>query len=483
MKKMTKWLALVLAAVVLCTGCAAPAQEIAASQKPQTPQKQAAPEEFVSYPTNVTWELTQPEAWELSDAVLITPEEIRKVNQANARMTSVETQMYTLEELAEQATGDELRWLLNYFAERAQDREGYIGGERLPQSYWDDLVANANVEAVPDVLNVQYGYSVVWGNTKMYPTTDFAGEDPEDLFFDTTLCSECHPFQPLVVLHESADGAYWFVFLNGFGGWVPKEFVALCADKEEWLARQEMEDFLVVTGSILRLPDDEGCPELSGQLVPMGTKMKLVKLSDAPKVISDRCYFGNFVVSLPVRGENGMVEDRYCLVPASADVSVGFLPCTSRNLVELALKRAGDRYGWGGLGHTTDCCGLAKEIYACFGFELPRGVGQQGGLEAVTRYTLTEEMSEEARLDILRQVPSSSILCFPGHIMLYLGMQNGVPYCISAVGSFAQEDDESLTILSTNTVNINTLNVKRRSGLTWLQCLTSVVAPTPAAEQ
>lgn len=467
--------ALALAIALTMTACAAPAAPAAQNTEPPIV---SAPDisPYLRLPANVTADMLLPEAWKTNEVVLISPEEIQAVNTANAFNMEFGEHVYSLETIGLEMTTEVLREELEHCAEDAQGREGYQNGQLLPQSYWDALVENSNLDGLADPLQVQYGYSVHWTNVKRYPTEEFAGEDPEDLFYDKNLNSEFHPNQPLVVLHESRDGEYWYVMLNGFGGWIPKKYVALCPSREDWLARQEMTDFLVVTGRMLRLPDDEGNPALSGELLPMGTRMKLVAPQDAPDVISDRWHFGCYIVSLPVRDEQGMIAEEYCLIPASEDVSLGYLPCTSRNMVELAMKRVGDRYGWGGLGHSTDCCGLSKEIYACFGFELPRGVMQQGQLKGVTVHSM-EGMEDEARLELLRSLPAGTILCFPGHIMLYLGMQEDVPYCISAVGSFVPEDDADGTVLSINSVVVNTLNVKRRSGLTWMQCLVSAVVP------
>lgn len=473
--KMNRMAVLLLALLLCLTACAVPAAQVQPAQTETIPPA-AETNPYLRLPANVGTELFRADAWNISDEVLITPEEIQRVNADNTEIILFGNQEYRLETLGQEMTADVLRTQLEYYAQEAQGMEGYRSGQLLPQSYWDALVDNSNLDGIPNPLTVRYGFSVHWANVKKFPTEDFAGEDPDDLFYDRLLNTEFHPGLPLVVLHESRDGEYWFAMLGAYGGWVPKKYVALCADREEWLARQEMEEFLVVTGRMLRLPDDEGCPALSGELLPMGTRMRLVKTEDAPDVISDRWHFGCYVAALPVRDENGMLAEEYCLIPASEDVSVGYLPCTSRNLVTLAMKRLGDRYGWGGLGHSTDCCGMAKEIYACFGFELPRGVMQQGELKGVTRYAM-EGMDNPARLALLNQLPAGSILCFPGHIMIYLGMQDGVPYCISAVGSFVPEEDETGTVLSTNSVVINTLNVKRRSGLTWMECLVSAVVP------
>lgn len=450
----------------------------AASNEP-TQQNPSALSPYVRMNNNVTPQMLTVDGWAVSDALLADAEQIAKINEANSRTIVLDDRDFTLKEVGEEMTAQEVRDVLQMFAEKRTDAKGYINGKLLPKKYWQEKIENSNMDGVPETLNVRYGYSLRWCNTQMFPCDDFVGEDETDLIFDRMVTSECHPFEPLTILHDSADGEWYFVFLDGFGGWVRKEDVGLCASREDWLARQELTEFLVVTGHELRLLHDESCPGLSDKLLPMGTRMKLVRTADAPEVISDRRTYGSYVVSLPDRDEKGMLVDRYCLIPVSSDVSIGYLPLTTRNLVETALKYTGNRYGLGGQGYANDCSGTAKEIYSCFGVRLPRGVMQQGNLQSATVHDMSQMKTEE-RLELMKTLPAGSILCFPGHIMLYLGMQNDEPFVISSVGSFVPEDAKQGAVQSVNSVLINSLYVTRKNGSTWLDNLTSaVVAAIP----
>ena len=60
--------------------------------------------------------------------------------------------------------------------------------------------------------------------------------------------------------------------------------------------------------------------------------------------------------------------------------------------------------------------------------------------------------------------------------MTYLGMKDEVPYVISSVGSYASEDMEVGTVMSVNTVAVNSLLVHRRNGTTWLENITQIVS-------
>ena len=198
----------------------------------------------------------------------------------------------------------------------------FQNGAPITQEYLDALLDNADPDGVPGALNLRYGYSVARASLRSLPTNDFAGEDENDLFYDTLLQSECMPFLPVLVVHESKDGEWYFVYFYGFGGWVEKSKIALCPSRADWLARQKKGDFLLVTGRELRLNVDRGCEALSGLLLPMGTRLPLLTVEETPASVSGRVSYNSYAVKLPTRGEKGMIEDRIALIPMSADVHI-----------------------------------------------------------------------------------------------------------------------------------------------------------------
>jgi hypothetical protein len=84
-------------------------------------------------------------------------------------------------------------------------------------------------------------------------------------------------------------------------------------------------------------------------------------------------------------------------------------------------------------------------------------------------------MSIEEKLLILDELPLGAALCFPGHEMMYLGKENGKYYVISTVSSIMSPDTGKR--LRTRDVMINTLDVKRANGQSWLQALNMAFMP------
>lgn len=81
----------------------------------------------------------------------------------------------------------------------------------------------------------------------------------------------------------------------------------------------------------------------------------------------------------------------------------------------------------------------------------------------------------EKKLEILKSAPAGTLLYLPGHIMLYTGMIDGEPYCISSAGSIVTEEIPEGAEIQTNEVILTslfqTLRSDRRS---WLEALTMI---------
>ena len=82
------------------------------------------------------------------------------------------------------------------------------------------------------------------------------------------------------------------------------------------------------------------------------------------------------------------------------------------------------------------------------------------------------ERTDKQKKKLIEQASIGSVLYFKGHEMMYLGSYNGKQYVISALGSVMDVEDES--VRSVYNVAINTLDVKRRDGTTWLTNLTGM---------
>ena len=438
--------------------------------------------DYVKIFSDVTPEMLKADYWisEEDNRILMNAEQIKEFNYTNRAIikTKYGTELPLFDEFGDTLDGDILREFLQENAESAPEDPSryYLNGSRTTRSYWNNLIELSNMDAVEDEIKIRYGYTVKRMTLRLFPTEDRVFDGASDRFFDFNLYSECMPFMPVMVLHESTDGEYLYVVFDSYSAWVRKDAVALCKDKDDWLARQSPEQWLVVTAREIRLGDDPHLESARDLVLPMGTYMELVPSSEAPSEINQRTTYCDYIVKIPTRDSSGMIDDEYVLIPVSDDVSAGFLPYTPANIVRQAFKLLGDRYGWGGDLRANDCTGIVREIYRCFGILMPR-VGQSS-VKGVCTTDMTD-MNNDEKLAVISGLTPGSLLSFSGHIMIYIGTVDDIPYVISAVGTLVAPSPEATDKLHPRTVVLNSLYVRNTGFKTWLDIVKYAVSVRP----
>ena len=133
----------------------------------------------------------------------------------------------------------------------------------------------------PDAVIPQYAICVERSVAKTLPSDEFVSDDPDEIFFNDLISAEVMPFTGVVVLGESRDGEWDYVLDGTYLGWVQKDTLAMCSDKEEWLNICQPEEFLVVTGSDIVMDETAVPTYSSGMILPMGTRVKLADATSA----------------------------------------------------------------------------------------------------------------------------------------------------------------------------------------------------------
>ncbi len=446
------------------------------------PDKEINQDEYVRFASGVGMEMTVASYWqkETYNKQLMSDEQIKTFNSNNNKLiTRADGSHISLTEYNETIDGKDVRFLINSLAIKEDEKKVFVNRKTVGKDYWDKLKQNENIGAVPEKINVKFAFSTERTSLRKYPTRDYANNEDNDLFYDDFIMSDYMPFSPLVILHESKDSKWYFVSMYGYSGWIEKKYTAICDSKQDWLSRINVEEFLIVTGKELRLQDDPYCPQLSLQLLPMGTKIPLVKTADAPQIIHQRSTYGNYVVKLPVRTSEGKIKDEFFLIPYTEDVHIGYLSYTSNNVLEQAFKLQGDIYGWAGDFHSNDCSGIIREIFLCFGIELPRTGNQQMNVNGL-RFQNLSGKSDYDKLEIIKNLIPGSFIYIPGHIMIYLGIDNNEPFVISSAGSISDTTVKEGKIIPVNSVFVSGLiKTTRKTGATWLESVEKVLEVLP----
>ncbi|MDO4531589.1 MAG: S-layer homology domain-containing protein, partial [Bacillota bacterium] len=435
----------------------------------------------VTYMPHVTAEMSEAAFWadyhEGYRDVILTAEEIQAFNKDTAMAEG--TMVMDLKTGGETYDGVAKNAALR--SSSTADAQYYLSwtydgnGKKTDWAYFEEMIKNTQCAHATEEMPVRYGVAVNRTTVRVFPSEKMLLDDPADRDSDNQDLSAVPVNEPMLIYHTSADGKYYQARIASCSGWVPVEDVALCAGREEWLSAWDLpsERLLVVYGNKVWTSRSNETPETSERLLTMGAALELVTEKTADMRAGNRSPYHNHMVYLPVRNADGSYSKQMAVIPETAAVHEGYLPLTMENIAMVSFKMLGETYGWGGMLDAEDCSGMVRSVYSCFGLEVARNGNWQWNMN-MEKLDLTNMSLEEKKL-ILDALPLGAALCFPGHEMIYLGQVDGNYYVISAVGAIMSPDTGKR--LDVRDVMINTLDVKRANGKTWLEALDKAFMP------
>jgi len=331
----------------------------------------------------------------------------------------------------------------------------------------------------------EYKFAVCTTQTtlKVYPTDRPFLDDPDEPDFDYNHLTKVKVNEPLILRTRSqalSDGSFYYSAISPCGeGWIPADCVAVCRDKEEWLDAWDhpSDQVLVVLDGRIRTEESIAQPETSERRLSMGTRLQLASEDEAKGRIAGRAAYNNYVVWMPVRRNDGTYEKKTALISENRKVSEGTPDLTAENLLSVAFNALGDVYGWGGMLGADDCSGYIRDVYSCFGLDMPRSSNRNNG--AMKTCSL-KGMSDEEKASFIKKLPPGTDLVFNGHEMMLLGYEEDRIYVISPVSDLRLPgDSENTRVLGTV---INTLDMWRGDDQTWLHHLYEAMIPFRIAD-
>jgi hypothetical protein len=339
--------------------------------------------------------------------------------------------------------------------------------------FYAKLKRQINQSNIPPVHFIQYGFTVRRTEARAFPTNERIFNSAGDIEFDDFQVSAIDPAEPLIIFHTSRNRRWFYILTANFRGWLPAADIAVANSRVEWLAYINEPDFLIVTDPQVRLNPNPFTPEVSELLFEMGAKIPLAPSGDMPGVIGNQSTDANYVVKLPFRGPEGKLQFKTALLPVNTGVNTGYLPYTRANILRQAFKMLGQRYGWGGMFNRMDCSAFVLNVYRSFGFKLPRNTEDQLTIPAKT-FELQSSSFADSMIRLNALLPGAN-LHFPGHIMLYLGQDNGNAYIIHDLAAHCDPNNKSadgtLQRLNVNQVVVSDLQLTRKSGKQYWECL------------
>ncbi|MEQ8954023.1 MAG: hypothetical protein RL120_07785, partial [Gammaproteobacteria bacterium] len=153
-------------------------------------------------------------------------------------------------------------------------------------------------------------------------------------------------------------------------------------------------------------------------------------------------------VLLPVRKTDGELATGIAWLAPDADVSIGYLPYTRRNIVTQSFKLLDNIYdwtgGWFGRNHATSL----RDIFSTFGFDLPSNGVLLAQFNENTRLVPKDKDKVDKYEAIFTSEPFLTfITSASGHGQLYLGNHEGQVINFDTHGyGYENESGETLEI-------------------------------------
>lgn len=375
----------------------------------------------------------------------------------NARLVAQDDTVLDLSTLSDALEGSDVRARIEALSAPPQRELFDIHGTTVPSARIEELADALALDAIAERVPLRFGLVTRRADLRTFPTAQRVFSRPGDTDIDRFQESALFPGTPVAVLHESRDGAWWFVASRLYSAWIEAKNVAV-GTRNEVFDYATRTPHLIVTGAQARTVFTPEAPQVSDLVLDMGVRLPLIPDWPTSNAVNGQFAYASHVIALPVRGEDGGLDFAPALVPRSADVRGDYLPLTRANLLTQSFKFLGERYGWGHSYGTRDCSGFVSEVYRSFGVELPRNSRDQGLTTAFDRIAFTEADDHAARVAVLRTLDVGDLIFIPGHVMMVIGQEDGEVWLIHDTSGMSYVDaDGTLVRVRLNQVAVTPL--------------------------
>src|SRR5690554_785435 len=404
---------------------------------------------------HVTEAMLTPECWiamhEDAYDVILNEDEIKAFNKNTLSIANTKTK--NILELNDKIANVDL---INLIEELKLPNYNYLDNKEITTENKDALHLKRNLDEIAEEVSLKYGIMIDNAAIRTFPTNRKLTSSIDgnfDYFQETGIKLG----EGVVIYHQTKDGDWSFVSSNNYNGWIETKYIATC-EKNELKDFINSENFLIITGEKLSLSNSSYTPEIKDLVLLMGTKLPL--LENPPLVVDRRITSNCYVVRIPRSDENGNLKLVDVVIPATQDVSNGYLPYTKANMFTQALKLLGTPYGWGDMDNNRDCSSTVSAVYNCFGFLMPRNTSSQDDIPG--------EVSRISEAEV------GALIFTPGHVLLYLGSVDNRHYALHNFSQY-RESSTSETKLAMS-CNITTLNLVRSTGQMYLTSISKVIS-------
>ena len=351
-------------------------------------------------------------------------------------------------ELPETLSGDSLKVWLDFNLEQLKNPHklwgstGYFDNRNVIYSdVMKQQIADAmNRDRIPNIIERRFGIIVSRADMRYFPTA-VPGYNSLTSRTDRFQGGALYTGMPVSILHESADGDFLFVESPVSQGWVDTFDIAT-GSREEIRAMTESSDFIMAAADKVPVYGDPSFLTIARYLF-LSETIPLQTLSSR-----------KYEVKMTYRKPDGSVGIANGYIKPDANVHIGYMPYTKRNVLTQAFKMLNQPYGWEDQDNKRDCCGTMWALLRCFGITTGR----------VPRYILnaSDDMvyidpglsTEEKINEVAKIEPVITMAGTSGHIVLYLGRaHNGKLYFIHQAGWGYKDENGERLVVNRMTVN------------------------------
>lgn len=346
----------------------------------------------------------------------------------NRRLQQTDPSLHDIEAIPNTLDGAKVATWIKALSVRPKRALYDTAGKEIPKATLDGWMDSLDLKDIAPSKPTRYGLVVRRTDLRTFPTTQRVFSARGDTDIDRFQESAFFPGTPVVIAHESRDGKWWFVVGTFYAAWVDKQDIAE-STKTQVFSYTRRVPYLVVTGADVRTAITPDMPQVSNLQLDMGVRFPLLKDWPGTQAVNGQAAYTSYVIELPTRNADGSLRIVPALLPRTADVSPDYLPLTQANLLRQSFKFLGERYGWGNAYDTRDCSSFVSEVYRSFGIQLPRNTSDQSVSPALNRLQV-KTTDRRKRADIVKQLQTGDLVYIPGHVMMVIGNDNGMPYVI-----------------------------------------------------
>ncbi|HER24877.1 MAG TPA: glycoside hydrolase [Candidatus Atribacteria bacterium] len=402
--------------------------------------------------------MLKPEYWieKIDDAekLILSDQEIIKFNKKSFRKMKskgFKEWLYDLKTYPEIITREELlHTMKTYSSEDGFTHKSCYDthARKISETVRKEVLNQANFDGIPDEIRVEWGMLIKRENVRTFPTETLFAEEPKFIDFDLFQLTTLPTGSPVVILHQSKNGNWYYIQSIIYKGWIKRENIALAKNKKEVFDYVNSDKFLIVTGSKIETEPNPFIKQISNILFQMGDKIPLIEFDQIPESIPlnnlhAQSPQGCYVVKIPVKDKKGYLEFKLALVARSNDVCEGYLPYTRGNIIEQAFKLLGERYGWNGMFKRRDCAQLVMNIYQTMNIILPGYTRMQE--EGAAGISVRFSGSIKRRESVLNKLQPGEIIHLKGHVVMYLGNAGKNHYIIHAGSGYGIKSEDGKT--------------------------------------